>query len=203
MVLPMVHDTDTLPRAVAAWLLPAIATLLWAALEWGARVRGKSGGAFLSDRTGASSIARFEPTFAIIVTAVVGLVILLHVAILASAIGWPAWTPRLLGCVLGLGIAATGNLMPRVRPNWIVGIRTRGTLNDPALWLRTHRYFGRLLVLFGLVVALLGLISSRYTFTAGMASILVAGVLAHWFARSRPGGAAVVVALGSMPWIGR
>ena len=203
IILPMVHDSDVMPRVVVAWLMPAVAALVWAALAWGARVRGTDDGAYLSNRTDASAIARFEPTFEIVVTAVVGLIILLHLAILGSVAGWPAWTARLLACVLGLGIAATGNLIPRTRPNWIVGIRTRATLNDPALWLRTHRYFGGLLMLFGLAVAVIGLFASKYAFVAGIASILVAGVLAHFFARSRPGAAVMVAALGTAHWFVR
>jgi hypothetical protein len=185
LIVPGVHDEDTIPRAAVAALFPAVSLLVWVALAWGASVRGKHGGAYLSDRTDASAIARFEPTFSVIVAGVVGLVMLLHLTILGSAAGWPAWTMRLLGVVFGLGIAATGNLMPRVRPNWIVGIRTRATLNDPEVWLRTHRYFGRCLMVLGLVVAILALVATRYAFVAGIASILIAGILAHAFARPR------------------
>lgn len=182
-IIPFVDGGESMPRMVAAWLLPAIALLLWAALMAGARVRGKPGGAFLSERTDASSIARFEGTYAVVVTAVVGLVILMHLAILGAAADWPVWTAQAIGVVLGVGIAATGNLIPRVRPNWIVGIRTRATLSDPELWLRTHRYFGGLLMLEGLGVAIVAILATRYAFVAGIASIVVAAVLAHWFAR--------------------
>jgi uncharacterized membrane protein len=184
-ILPFVNDEETMPRAAAVGLVPVIAILLWGALAWGARVRGKTGGAYLSDKTDASAIARFEPTFDIVVTAVVGLVILIHFAILGTAAGWPPWTAKLLGVVLGAGMAASGNLMPRVRPNWIVGIRTRATLADPGLWLRTHRYFGMLLMAAGCIVAIVAMFASKWAFVAAIAGILLASLLAHLFARPK------------------
>jgi uncharacterized membrane protein len=184
-IVPMDGVVDPMPRLAAAWLMPTIAVLLWAAMVAGARVRGKHGGAFLSDRTDATAIARFEGTYAVVVTGVVGLVILMHLAMLGAAVGWPAWTASAFGVLLGAGIAATGNLMPRVRPNWIVGIRTRATLSDPEFWLRTHRYFGGLLMIGGVVVAIVAIVASRYAFVAGILSILLAAALSHWFARPK------------------
>jgi hypothetical protein len=182
-IFPFVHDDESLPRVVAVWMIPAIAILLWGALSVGARIRGKTGGVYLSDKTDASAIARFEPTFDIVVTAVVGLIILIHLAILGTAAGWAPWTAKLFGVVLGVGMAATGNLIPRVRPNWIVGIRTRATLSDPELWLRTHRYFGMLLMIAGLIVAIVAMFASKWAFVVAMVEIVLAAALAHWFAR--------------------
>ena len=39
--------------------------------------------------------------------------------------------------MLGLTIISIGNLLPRTRPNLAIGIRTRRTLSDRALWIRT------------------------------------------------------------------
>ena len=182
-IIPFVHDNEAMPRAVAVWMLPAIAILLWGALSWGARIRGKAGGAYLSDKTDASAIARFEPTFDIVITAVVGLLILIHLAILGTAAGWPPWTAKLIGVVLGAGMAATGNLVPRLRPNWIVGIRTRATLADPALWLKTHRYFGILLMIAGTLVAIVAVFATKWAFFVAIVDIPLASLLAHWMAR--------------------
>lgn len=190
-IFPFVNGGEAMPRAFAVWLLPAIAILLWLALSWGAGIRGKAGGLFLSDKTDASAIARFEPTFDIVITAVVGLVILIHLAILGTAAGWAPWAAKAIGVALGAGMAATGNLMPRLRPNWIVGIRTRATLSDPSLWLRTHRYFGSLLMIAGLLVAIVAVFASQWAFFVAIVGILLAAVLAHLFAR--PGRTAVLV----------
>lgn len=184
-VFPFGAGTETMPRMPFLLLLPVVAIAVWAGLAAGARVAGRRGGAFLNDETGAKAIERFEPTFAIVVTGVVGLVVLLHADLVASVADWPDWTMKAVGVVLGAGTAAIGNLMPRVKPNWIVGIRTRATLRDPALWMRTHRYFGGLLMLVGIGVAILSLFASHYAFAATAIGLLIAAVVAHWFARTR------------------
>ena len=197
-VVPFVASNETMPRLPFVLLFPVVAIALWAGLAAGARVSGRRGGAFLNDETGAKAIERFEPTYAIVVTGVVGLVMLLHVALVASVAGWPDWTMNGAGVVLGLGTAAIGNLMPRVKPNWIAGIRTRATLSDPALWTRTHRYFGGLLVLVGIGVAILSLFASHYAFAATGLGLLVAALLAHWFARKKTATPATVVLVSFM-----
>jgi uncharacterized membrane protein len=194
-LIPFTAGDETMPRLPFAILIPVIAISVWGALAAGARVAGRRGGAFLSDKTGASAIARFEPTFATVVTAVVGLMILLHIALVAGVAGWPEWTKHAVGVVLGLGTAAVGNVIPRVRPNWIVGIRTRATLRDPELWARTHRYFGGLLMLVGVAVAVMSLLTTTLAFVATILGLLVAAVLAYWFAKTRTGNTGAVLAV--------
>ena len=51
-----------------------------------------------------------------------------------------------------------GNYLPKVRPNYLMGIRTPWTLASDLSWGRTHRLGGRLFVLEGLVLPVLGLL---------------------------------------------
>ena len=44
-----------------------------------------------------------------------------------------------------------GNYLPKVRPNYLMGIRTPWTLASDLSWQRTHRLGGRLFVIEGLV----------------------------------------------------
>jgi uncharacterized membrane protein len=64
------------------------------------------------------------------------------------------WTARIVPLLLGVTMIAVGNLLPRVRPNLAIGIRTRRTLSDRACWMRTHRRAGYLIVAAGVVVVL-------------------------------------------------
>ena len=175
---------EPMPRLAFLLFIPAVAIAVWVLLAALARVTGRRtvDVSFLNERTGASAITRFEPTFVTVITAVVGLLMLLHVALIASAAGWPEWVMRAVGVVLGAGTAIVGNLMPRVRPNWIVGIRTRATLRDSGLWLRTHRYFGMLLMMTGIGVAILSLFASHLAFPATFIGLLAAAVLSHGYA---------------------
>jgi uncharacterized membrane protein len=51
-----------------------------------------------------------------------------------------------------------GNYLPKVRPNYLVGIRTPWTLTSDLAWARTHRVGGRLFVIEGVAFAALGVI---------------------------------------------
>jgi uncharacterized membrane protein len=65
---------------------------------------------------------------------------------------WTApWAMRAVVLLLGLTLAAVGNLLPRTRPNMAIGIRTARTLNDRQFWIFTHRLSGYVLVALGLI----------------------------------------------------
>lgn len=53
---------------------------------------------------------------------------------------------------VGLFLLLLGNVLPRVRPNWFIGIRTPWTLSSDRAWEKTHRVGGYILSAAGLVV---------------------------------------------------
>ncbi len=55
--------------------------------------------------------------------------------------------------LLGMGLLFTllGNMLPQMRSNFFMGIRTPWTLSDETNWERTHRMAGRLMVAAGLL----------------------------------------------------
>jgi uncharacterized membrane protein len=74
-----------------------------------------------------------------------------------------------------------GNVMPRLRPNWVAGLRTKRTLNDPQLWRSAHRAFGQALVVSGIITVAAAMVSPRYGFIVGLALLiaaLIAGAIA-------------------------
>lgn len=58
----------------------------------------------------------------------------------------------------GAMFVVMGNYLPKVRPNYLVGIRTPWTLTSDLSWTRTHRLGGRLFVIGGLVLVGLGIV---------------------------------------------
>lgn len=60
---------------------------------------------------------------------------------------------------LGIGslFIFIGNLLPKTKHNYFIGIRTPWTLVDEQNWFRTHRLAGKIWVLGGLIVALTAL----------------------------------------------
>ena len=182
-------DAEAIPRAVAAFGLPTLALAVWLLLRALASGTGERLGRrvfpawLLSARTGAAAVERFEPTFETIVTAVVAFVLLFHATALGTALGWPAWTRHAFGALVGVGIIVIGNVMPRTRPNWIAGLRTRHTMSDPDLWRRTHRLFGGLLMATGLIAVMISIVSAPYAILAGLAGMVLSALIASVGAR--------------------
>ncbi len=84
-----------------------------------------------------------------------------HVTILAGLLGllWGReWAARIVPVMLGAFLVGVGNLLPRTRPNLAMGISTSGTRSDRALWMRTHRVAGYLVVALGLVILFGGIV---------------------------------------------
>ena len=80
-----------------------------------------------------------------------------HVTMLIAFIGGQPWLGRVLGAMVGAFLMATGNALPRVRPNLTWGIRTHHTLQNEDLWRRVHRLTGYIRVLTGLAICITGL----------------------------------------------
>ena len=180
-LFPFVGDTtETLPRAALAVLMPTIALavyLLFVVLRssLGERLsrsmfRRWAPAAALET----SAIDRFEKTYELIVALVVAFVVTMHITLIGRAAGGGDWLPRVFAVLVGLGVATAGNVMPRLRPNAIMGIRTGKTLSDPLLWARAHRLFGALFMITGAITIVLALSALQYALVAGFAGILVA-----------------------------
>ena len=75
-----------------------------------------------------------------------------HVTMLIAFIGGQPWLGRVLGAMVGAFLIATGNVLPRVRPNRTWGIRTSQTLQSDGAWRRVHRLTGYIRVAMGLLV---------------------------------------------------
>ena len=97
------------------------------------------------------NFALFEDTYWAITTLVLAFMTAMHVVVLGMALGWPVDMPTFV--VLGIGsmFVILGNLMPRVKQNWLLGIRTPWTLESERVWRETHRLGGRTMVVGGLI----------------------------------------------------
>lgn len=183
---------DAIPRALAAFGIPTLALAMWLLLRGLASPAGERLGRrvfptwLVSERTGSGAVERFGPTFDIIVAVVVSGVLLFHAVTLGTVLDWPGWTPQAVTALVGLGIMVLGNIMPRTRPNWIAGLRTKRTLSDPNVWRNTHRWFGALLMLTGIAVVVTSLLAAPYAILTGLMGALVSAITAT--AVSRKGG---------------
>ena len=86
--------------------------------------------------------------------------------------------------VVGLGIAAIGNYLPKCKFNYTMGIRVPWTLASEENWRRTHRMAGPVWVAGGVLIALGGLFNQMWLFfTAFLLITLVPIVYSYLISR--------------------
>lgn len=105
------------------------------------------------------------------------LFILAQLAVLLAALG-KLKDMRFVACMLvSVFMVLFGNYMPKIRKNWIFGIRTPHTLKSEEIWYRTHRFAGFTVTfggIAGVMTTLLGLYIT--TFVIIMAAVFVPAI---------------------------
>jgi hypothetical protein len=157
---------ETAPRWPVLGLMPALAVVLWLAFRLAPTTAGRSVGRRLfhhapDEVTSPDQFARFGNSYEAIVLGVVFLVLGLHASVLAAALDAPAIAVRLVPAVMGASLVLMGNVMPRLRPNWVAGLRSERLLADPQLWRATHRVFGTAFVVGGLLTIATAVVAPR------------------------------------------
>ncbi len=83
-------------------------------------------------------------------------------AIIAYNLGYPLMEGKWALVAVGFLFFTLGNLMPRFRQNWFIGVRTPWTMVNEAVWRKTQRLTGYLWCISGVV-----LIAAAFIIPAG------------------------------------
>jgi uncharacterized membrane protein len=113
----------------------------------------------------------------------IGIAWTIELMVLAVAFHWPIAPVRMLLIAMGLFFVALGNQFGKSRPMWLVGIRTPWTMDDPDVWIATHRLGGKLFVMAGMVwlaAGLFGFYGSRTMPVLVVVFLMAALVPAAW-----------------------
>jgi uncharacterized membrane protein len=171
---------DMMPRWVGALLLPSLALAMLFLMHEAPESRLGRMAARLISRgfTDAPPLEyhKFADSYRLIVAWIVSLVLSMHLAMIAVVLGWSFAPGTIVGVVLGAGLLVIGNLMPRLRPNAVAGIRTASTLRDPLLWARVHRIYGALWLVAGVAVIVVAVAAPRWAFAAGVGALLLSSL---------------------------
>ncbi len=132
----------------ALFMLPAVAAIVWACLVAMPRV------------------ARLAPKGRPYPAAVAGVVMVALAAVFFVADSalvahqfYPAFDIlRATFMATGVMLVVVGNILGKLRANYVIGIRTRATLSDPTIWDKTHRFTGKLMFAGGLVLIALSIV---------------------------------------------
>jgi uncharacterized membrane protein len=143
------------PREFGAWLLPAMMAFLWLLF-------------FILPKS---------IVYDLIVTAVLTFQAVIQYVILNVAQGRSVDLNTVVYVGLGALFAVLGLAMPFTKPTWFMGIRTPWTLSDDAVWARTHKAGGFLMVTSGVLTIVAALTAPPpVAFTVLLASSIVAAL---------------------------
>lgn len=141
---------DYSSRAFGAFFIPVIILGVWLLLRAVPHIDPRR-----------TNIEKFRDTYDTMVLLVVSFLVVLHVAALGAALGWPISIARIAPFGVGALLVVLGNLMPRVRSNFFMGIRTPWTLSSETVWVKTHRVGGYMFVGAGVILILSAFVRSE------------------------------------------
>jgi uncharacterized membrane protein len=157
-------------RTVSVVLLPAIALVMAGVLSIAPRLDPKR-----------RNFPLHAGAYWVVTNAILGFLALMHVATIGYNLGWPMNLATVVGIGVGVLFVLLGNLLSRVRPNWIFGIRTPWTLSSDRAWRETHRVGGYGFVLVGLLVLLTAMVHPSVVYqTLGIGVFAVAMFSVVW-----------------------
>ena len=119
------HPNGWSSRFWGAWLIPIFLLGMWALVRILPRIDPRG-----------SNYAKFGGAFEAIIDTIMLFMLALHIVALRAALGYPMQMQRILPIGVGVVLIVIGNLLPRARPNWFVGIRTPWTLSSDRVWER-------------------------------------------------------------------
>jgi uncharacterized membrane protein len=117
---------------------------------------------------------KFGSVYRIIRTLLIVFMAGLHGVIIASIHGTAIDMSMVVMVMVGLMLAVLGNYFGKLKQTWFVGIRTPWTLSSELSWTKTHILGGKIFVVFGLLLALSGLIRQNWLFFVVMGLFLAA-----------------------------
>jgi uncharacterized membrane protein len=126
-------------------------------------------------------VDRFQATFDLIQTSIVGFLFFATLLVLLAGAWFGVSVARAVPLGVGVLLVVLGNVLGKVTKNFFVGIRTPWTLASDEVWLRTHRFGGRVFVLAGLAIAVAGLAEGGATpiLVAALAAVLLPTVYSY------------------------
>jgi len=154
------------PRLQGAFMMPLVMIVLYLGMQW-----------YPSRDPRAANIAKFRDVYDTAVTASIAMLGGVHVAALGSALGWRFDMRTVVLAGLGVLFLLLGNLLPRVRSNFIFGIRTPWTLSSERVWARSHRVGGYALVAAGLLTLVAAFLGGGLGLAVALTSAVVAAAI--------------------------
>lgn len=94
----------------------------------------------------------FRPVYDFFFFLIAAFLAYVYALTLGANLGWQSAMPRMLLPALAVFIFILGALLPYVKRNWFVGIRTPWTISSDIVWEKTHKLGSRLFEVAGLCI---------------------------------------------------
>ncbi|WP_068268407.1 SdpI family protein [Caviibacter abscessus] len=92
---------------------------------------------------------------------------LLVISSIYAAMGYRINIAMICKIFISIIFIIIGNYIPKLKRNYTIGIKTPWTLNDDEIWLKTHRFGGKLMILQGILI-LISILFNNYYFFFGI-----------------------------------
>ena len=99
--------------------------------------------------------------------------LVLNTMVYAAALNYPVDIEIIMPLLLGITFILIGNLLPKCRQSYTMGIKLPWTLHNEENWNKTHRLAGKLWVMGGIVIMASALIGS-FWILIGVIALMVA-----------------------------
>ncbi len=139
-------------RAFAAWLMPGMLAAMAALFQVLPKIDPKR-----------SNYEKFGDVYWLLTNFIALFLLCVHLLVLANGLGYPAPMSRLVPLGVGFLFILLGNYLPRIQPNWFMGVRTPWTMSSDTVWRQTHRTAGWVFVAAGMLL-LTGVVLPRLVF---------------------------------------
>lgn len=121
---------------------------------------------------------KFSKTYSVINLCVLLFMLFIHCWSLAIALEFKfVSTEYFMPVITGILLIAIGNLLPKIRQNYMVGVKTIWAFNDSDNWNKTNRLGGRCLVVAGFLLFFAGFIPLPYRLSYVLGTILMSAFL--------------------------
>lgn len=149
-------------RLFGAWVMPLFLLCMWGLVRVLPAIDPRG-----------DNYAKFGGAFEGIIVSIMLFMFGMHIIVLRAALGYPVAMQRVVPIGVGVLLVVIGNLLPRARPNWFVGIRTPWTLSSDRVWEKTHRFGGHVFVAGGLLIVLGALVMPQLAHVVLLTVILL------------------------------
>ena len=154
------------PSWVGAFILPAILIAIYFLFDLLPRIDPKR-----------ANYDQFKTAYAFFKTAIMlvlfGVYLVASLNVIGVAVSVSFWVPVLIGLLF----IVLGVFMGDVRHNYFVGIRTPWTLASEEVWNKTHRFAGKLFVIGGLAMMIIGFIPDVWRIILFIAVIILVAIV--------------------------